>query len=85
MEKAKWLGSQRLRVKLLGHFWSELCIIPAQMMRNKLNFDNQQKKNQNFDLPLRTSSFSEWSEIGQFRLFCILKNLKMGKIEYNLL
>jgi hypothetical protein len=57
------------RVKLLGHFWSESCIIPAQMMRNKLNFDNQQKKIQNFDVPLRTSSFSEWSEIEQFRLF----------------
>ena len=24
--------------------WAESCITPAQMMRNKLNFDNQQKK-----------------------------------------
>jgi hypothetical protein len=49
--------------------WAESCIIPAQMMRNKLNFDNQQRKFQNFDVPLRTTSFCEGSEIGQFCLF----------------
>jgi hypothetical protein len=57
------------RLEHLGHFWSESCQTPAQMMRNKLNFDNQQKKFQNFYVPLRTKSFSEWSKIGQFCLF----------------
>jgi hypothetical protein len=27
-------GLYNVRVELLGHFWSESCIIPAQMMRN---------------------------------------------------
>jgi hypothetical protein len=47
------------RLEHLGRFWSESCQTPAQMMRNKLNFDNQQKKFQNLYLPLRTKSFSE--------------------------
>jgi hypothetical protein len=62
-------GETTGRVKLLGHFWSESCIIPAQMMRDKLNFDNQLKKFRNSDVPLRTTSFSELSKIEQFRLF----------------
>jgi hypothetical protein len=31
------------KIELLGHFWPKSCISPAQMMRNILNFDNQQK------------------------------------------